>query len=200
MLTARTTARTLIDGVMGDMGLYTKFERAVYREILNETIARLYNEVIEEIAEARGVSVDGALILSDIPVPKDVAPIREADVLGVRKGDTHFRRVSPKLFGFLDSEDGSFYALQEEKIRLTPTWTTHGLFVTYRVRPLPFTKDNEERALPVPDEYVSLLRAKIRGEIYKLANEDELAAKWLGEYNLTLASFAAFCAARRDRI
>jgi hypothetical protein len=55
--------------------------------------------------------------------------------------------------------------------------------------------------LPIPDEYLSLLRAKLRGEIFKLANEDSLAAKWLGEYNALLPAFAAYCErARRERV
>jgi hypothetical protein len=40
-----------------------------------------------------------------------------------------------------------------------------------------------------------MLAARLRGEAYKLANEDALAAKWLSDYNAQLDDFKAFSAA-----
>ena len=41
----------------------------------------------------------------------------------------------------------------------------------------------------VPLEFIDLVKAKLRGEAYKLANEDSLAAKWLNDYNVLLETF-----------
>jgi hypothetical protein len=46
----------------------------------------------------------------------------------------------------------------------------------------------------IPIEFIDLVKAKLRGEAYKLANEDELAAKWLNDYNILLETFKAWIA------
>ena len=46
----------------------------------------------------------------------------------------------------------------------------------------------------VPVEFIDLVKAKLRGEAYKLANEDNLAAKWLNDYNVLLDTFRAWIA------
>ena len=44
----------------------------------------------------------------------------------------------------------------------------------------------------VPIEFIDLVKSKLRGEAYKLANEDGLAAKWLNDYNTHLETFKAW--------
>ena len=44
----------------------------------------------------------------------------------------------------------------------------------------------------VPLEFIDLVKAKLRGEAYKLANEDDIAAKWLNDYNILLETFKAW--------
>jgi hypothetical protein len=41
----------------------------------------------------------------------------------------------------------------------------------------------------LPAEFIELAKAKLRGESYKYANEDGLAAKWLNDYNALLETF-----------
>jgi hypothetical protein len=44
-----------------------------------------------------------------------------------------------------------------------------------------------------------MVAAKMRGEAYKIANEDGLAAKWLADYNAQLESFKVWAADRNHR-
>ena len=46
----------------------------------------------------------------------------------------------------------------------------------------------------VPAEFIDLVKAKLRGEAYKLANEAELSAMWLNDYNILLETFKAWIA------
>ena len=44
----------------------------------------------------------------------------------------------------------------------------------------------------VPVEFIDLVKAKLRGEAYKLVNEGEIAAMWLNDYNILLETFKAW--------
>lgn len=44
----------------------------------------------------------------------------------------------------------------------------------------------------IPVEFIDLVKAKLRGEAYKLANEDVIAGKWLNDYNTLLETFKAW--------
>lgn len=53
---------------------------------------------------------------------------------------------------------------------------------------VPASNDN----IMVPVEFIDLVKAKLRGEAYKLVNEDGIAAKWLNDYNMLLETFKAW--------
>ena len=53
---------------------------------------------------------------------------------------------------------------------------------------VPASNDN----VMVPVEFIDLVKAKLRGEAYKLVNEDGIAAKWLNDYNMLLETFKAW--------
>ena len=193
MFTCNQTLGALIDGVMADMGLYVEIPRETYREVVNEAIGRLYTEVVCERGEVPFTPYNGSISIESIAVPADTAPLREEDILLIRKSAQFIHRLSPHRFLLITSNDGNFYTVEDGVLRFTPTWNGHSLHLIYRRRPRPFTETDEGRTIPLPEEYLSLLRAKLRGEIYKLANEDVLSAKWLGEYNSILPAFAAYC-------
>ncbi len=71
--------------------------------------------------------------------------------------------------------------------------------IVYFVRPE--IKQMTNNTLPdtpvfVPYEFLDMVRAKLRGEAYKMANEDALAAKWLNDYNILLQNFQAWLTQR----
>ena len=51
----------------------------------------------------------------------------------------------------------------------------------------------------VPMEWLDLVGAKMRGEAYKIANEDGLSAKWLNDYNTQLEYLKIWAAKRNER-
>ena len=191
MFQASISVGALIDSVAEGMGLYTEVDRSVYRDILNECLCTLYSTVIDERAMCTGESVNGTIFYNRLTVPAGQSDIRAGDVRGVLYGERPLQYVSAELFPLVATADGDFYTLKEDGIYLSPARSGAVLQVLYTVRPRRYKAEDEEETLPFPNEHLSLLRAKLRGEAYKLANEDGFAAKWLGEYNTTLAAFAA---------
>lgn len=64
------------------------------------------------------------------------------------------------------------------------------LTIVYIVKPaLIDYNDIENAKVMIPIEFIDLVKAKLRGEAYKLANEDVLSAKWLNDYNILLETF-----------
>jgi hypothetical protein len=88
------------------------------------------------------------------------------------------------------------YFKDGEKIGLHLSKLPDSITLVYNARPAIKTKVNKTNLDPVmvPDEFLDLVKAKLRGEAYKLANEDSLAAKWLNDYNVLLEDFKAWLA------
>jgi hypothetical protein len=57
--------------------------------------------------------------------------------------------------------------------------------------------DSENIALP--PEFIDLISSRVRGEIYKIVNEDGLSAKWLSDYNSQLENFKIWAMSRNLR-
>ena len=54
-------------------------------------------------------------------------------------------------------------------------------------------------SVPLPYEFVELVRCKLRGEAYKLMNDDGQAAKWLSEYDVLVENFKTYIELHRSR-
>lgn len=74
------------------------------------------------------------------------------------------------------------------------------LTVVYYVKPKLVKTDEEDEIgegnVMIPIEFIDLVKAKLRGEAYKLANEDNIAAKWLNDYNNLLETFKVWIASK----
>lgn len=199
MLHSSITVGRLLEQVEKDMGLYQEIDRTVYFDALNECLCRLYNEVIDERASALCVSDEGKIAYGNIPTVAGQDSVRQTDIRSVRYAEKPLQYLPPERFDAVKSTDGDFYTVKRDGIYLTPTRSTTKLSVTYTVRPQRFGAGDLNGGVPFPNEYLFLLRAKLRGEAYKLVNEDALAAKWLAEYNEGVAAFAAAYGAKGGR-
>lgn len=65
------------------------------------------------------------------------------------------------------------------------------LRIIYFVRPALKTESGSTVSgnIMLPVEFADIIYTRIRGEIYKIANEDALSAKWITEYNTLLENF-----------
>lgn len=191
MYRASVTCRALLDEVSGSLGLFTPPTRAHLRTLLNGFFSRLYTEVVREIATTDATVTDGAVSVFSLSHPEGTAAIRPEDVCYVQAGLRQLHYLTPAEFPLFTAEDGRFYTLDGDALRVTlPEDETASLTVCYFTRPAAVTETNESTcSVPLPDEFLPLITSRLRGECYREAGEDEMAAKWLGDYNAILAEF-----------
>lgn len=65
------------------------------------------------------------------------------------------------------------------------------------------SKDGEseyvEGEVMVPIEFIELVKAKLKASLYRIANEDELCAKWTALYNVKLEEFKIWVEQKRPK-
>lgn len=92
------------------------------------------------------------------------------------------------------------YYKNNEKLYFNTKEEPTELTVVYYVKPelINVTEEDEiaEGNVMIPIEFIDLVKAKLRGEAYKLANEDNIAAKWLNDYNNLLETFKVWIASK----
>ncbi len=198
IFTSSTTAKLLIDDVMEDLGLYEPPARADFYKFFNECLTRLYTEVICHCSSVEMTTANGFITYNDLMVKAEQS-VSGADIcaVAVKSPFNPIMRATPFTQKLLTSTTPCYVC---EKDRITFNSTTRQTYlIFYTYRPSTVTAGNESTLqVALPAEYHNLLRAKLRGEAYKLANEDDLAAKWLGEYNLLLEDFCRYVAVKKE--
>ena len=125
-------------------------------------------------------------IVCSLPTNQNEAPVRFEDIYAVYADNTQLIK-STLASGIVFSDT---YFKDENKLGLHFSKIPAELTIVYTVRPVLKTAKNiSVEKVKVPAEFIDLVKAKLRGEAYKLANEDSLAAKWLNDYNVLLETF-----------
>ena len=192
--TSRVLIKDFLDELIADMGLYQQRDRAFYRERMNEALSFLYKAVIRWREEGEGVPQSGRLSCAAITSSVGTA-MQGPDVLAVFRGSRQLRYLPPADLPAAAGMEG-FYTVTNDMILLSDGKNDR-LRVIYLVRPLRYHEESESTVIPLPDEFIPMLAARVRGEAYRLAGEDELAAKWLAVYNAGLADFYDYLAVRQ---
>lgn len=192
MLYGTCTAGELLDGVLADLRLYTPPDRAALRTALNECLCRLYGEILRDTRRLSATASEGRVLLSALTVPSGCRAVGECEVVGAWSGERELHYLPPNLLAL---GGRGFYTLADGALLLGESEEGEALTLECILRPLPFTEESEGETIPFPDEFLSLLRDRLRGEGCRLAGEDSAAAKWLGAYNTTLNEFRQWYAA-----
>ena len=186
-------ASKLIEQIKSEADIAPDITEESYIQWLNAVEQLLYSEVIQE-QKTYTYSIDspliktnnGTIIVCDLPASNGEARVRFEDLHAVFVGDMQLIKttltsghVFPNSYYKVDNQLGIH--LGEEM---------NGIKVIYKVRPVPKTEATYgDLNVMVPTEFIDLVKAKLRGEAYKVANEDDVAAKWLNDYNVLLETF-----------
>lgn len=159
---------------------------------LNSIEQQLYSEIIgEERLVSVTVSTQDSVIGYASLVPgegeDDIAP---RDILCVACGTTELDKVSAGAGRIWHTSERPSWWADSDGIHIHLSDEEGTVQIAYVVRPYPYTvSDISTEYVRMVPEYIPMLVARLRGELYRNANEDALGAKWLSDFNQQLESF-----------
>ncbi len=187
---------------------------SVYTDTINLVQQLLYSELICEegiisldTAEGEDAGVEPvpndnnpSVSVFEVSVPNAPAgqdKVRFEDIKRVYFNGTELMRSSLygcRLFGnaYAKSASGGLVTVSADQRIVNAAGGSGRANIIYIKRPeLLRTEGNSIIGgnIMLPAEFTDMLKAKVRGEVYKLVNEDAAAAKWLADYNSLLETF-----------
>ena len=191
----------LVDEIISEADVWPDIPKERYYEWIDEAEQLLYSEIIKESAVvAFGKSLlQGGIILDFSMIRPEIRPTgadepRFEDVYAVYADKVQLIRAEENVGEILPDtyykRNGKLYIHTDDAV------TCH---FHYYVRPI-LKKQQPETTIKLPPEWVCIIRSKLRGEAYKLKNEDVTAAKWINDYNVLIEQFKVYMAARRAEI
>ena len=196
MFDSGISAKSLIEELKEtEVDIALEIPDKTYAEWLNSLQQLLYTEVIKE---QKKVTITGILQspikLSAICVETKENTPRFEDIHAIYADGIQLIKstvASGVIFRDTFYKDNNNIGYNTKK---APTELT----IVYIVKPALVTTTSHGNIndvnIMLPVEFIDLVKAKLRGEAYKLANEDNLAAKWLNDYNTLLETFKAWIA------
>ena len=186
MFDSGITAKELITAIQNEADIALDIPDENYIQWLNSLEQLLYSEIIKEQKAFTHTLPDILPIsLDEIGVSENEAPLRYEDLYAIYVDDTQLIQstvASGDIFPNTYYKDNNNLAFNVPHPK-----TVKGV---YFVRPLLKSVENMDQAhVMIPIEFIELAKAKLRGEAYKLVNEDNLAAKYLNDYNVLLETF-----------
>ena len=161
-----------------------------------------YTEVLKEYVRATvdiSENPTDIIRLDVLPVPDGAAVPIYDDVIRIYGEDGQELQKGGAIAGYEFPEKDLYYMNYDGNVVLSTRLEQAEITVIYRLRPVIKTDDNDELHVALPVEYLDMAGAKIRGEAYKIANEDGLAAKWLSDYNQQVENFKVWAIQRNER-
>ena len=163
-------------------------QQLLYREVVKEQRKWVFSSPFQNPISILSIKPQTG---ENQPIFEDIHAVY-ADKCQLIKSTLSSGVIFPNTY-FKDNNDIG-YSIQAEPDNLT---------IVYYVRPAIIevsdvydeaTKDYliDESFVMIPIEFIDLVKSKLRGEAYKLVNEDGIAAKWLNDYNTHLETFKAW--------
>ena len=191
---AVTTADFIL-GLRDELDIASIIPDSAFIRWLNTVEQTVYTELIREMRSVHLTVdyVDGdtpSFSLSDI-VPSDGEdPVIFDDILKVYVDGIELDRVS--LISGVPFDNLGMYYIDGGRVMVKTLVPASEVTVIHVVRPVKKAVENGElprETVKLPAEWLEIAASRLRGEAYKLANDDNLAAKWLNDYNLYLEQF-----------
>lgn len=187
MFNSGKSVKELITELKDEVDIALEIPDTTYISWLNSAEQLLYSEVIKEQRELTVPNPTSTVKFDELTVSEEESPIRFEDIHTVYADDVQLMKstlASGQIF------PDTFYK-HNDNLGFNSPFKTKELKIVYFARPK--VKTSDEGNVMIPIEFIDLIKAKLRGEAYKLVNEDALAGKWLTDYNVILENFKAWC-------
>lgn len=198
MFDSKISVSSLITDLKTEIDVALPISNKTYITWFNGLEQLLYSEFIREHGKIIINSpTSNPIDIDSLIVPANESPIRFEDVYTVFADETQLIKSS-LVSGIIFPNT---YYKQGTDIGYNVSSTPAKLTIVYFVKPAIKTVSESDVIgtgnLMLPLEFIDLMKAKLRGEAYKLANEDSLAAKWINDYNVLLENFKAWISSRQ---
>lgn len=187
MFNSGKSVKELITELKSEVDIAPEIPTSTYLIWLNSIEQLCYSEFIKEQREIIVENPTTSVSLANLEISTDEAPIRFEDIYAVYSDGVQLMKTtlaSGQIF------PDTFYK-NGDNLGLNLPYMTKELKIIYFVRPKIKTAETGNVMMPI--EFIDLVKAKMRGEAYKLVNEDSVASKWLNDYNVLLENFKAWC-------
>ena len=196
MFDSGITASALIEQIKEEADIAIPIPDTSYVLWLNALEQLLYTELIQEQSKIELDGVNGSVIgIDTLNVPNGENAVRFEDIHAIYADETQLIKstvASGVLF------PNTYYKIQND-VGLNLKNQPEKLKIIYFVRPALKTEQSiSTDIVMLPIEFIDLAKAKLRGEAYKVANEDNLAAKWINDYNVLLETFKAWISGKQS--
>jgi hypothetical protein len=193
MFDSGISVNAIVEELNTEVDIALDIPNKTYVQWLNALQQLLYTEVIKEQKRFVLVSPPPSTIGMDVIVTdNNENPPRFEDIYAVYADDVQLIKstvTSGIIFPFTyykDNNNIGYNTRIVDGVQVIPNEVT----IVYIIKPaLIDYNDIEKATVMMPIEFIDLVKAKLRGEAYKLANEDVLSAKWLNDYNILLENF-----------
>lgn len=186
MYDSGTTAADLIATLREELDIAVVISDESFIRWLNIVEQTVYTELIRELRHFNTNVNDSYISVSAITPASGEGAVIFDDIIKVY-GDGRELERATMISGYVFTDlpcywqDGNNIAFENI---VTPT----ELDIFYVVRPSLKTISGADN-VKLPAEWLEIAAARLKGEAYKQANDDNLAAKWLNDYNLYLEQF-----------
>ncbi len=190
------TGASLVESVKTELEVIPLPADSAFTRWLSSLEQLAWSEVIRMKRVARVITENGKLALGTITVPQDEDAVCAADVCAVYIDGVQAMHGTAEESFLFSPETAVWHRDGEREIAVSGVREGAEAAVVYFVRPerrLTLTA-----AVALPDEFIELAASRLKGEAYRAANEDVLAAKWLSDHNQRLEAFQNWCDRRRN--
>lgn len=196
MYNSGVTIADIITELSGEVDIAGSIPDSAYIRWVNSLEQLLYTDVLGFFAVHDVTLSDGGFALSALTPGTGEDAARYDDIVKVYGDGREYVRAGVISSVIFDG-DKSIYWQDGDKVRVSPIVEPDTVTVVRRVRPA--KKTATTGVVMLPYEWLELLLSKLRGEAYKIANDDGQAAKWLNDYNTQLSSFSEWANKRQER-
>ena len=203
MFDSGISAKDFIENLKSEVDIAVPISNASYVMWLNTVEQLLYTEYIKELNSHAFETKDyfpepGIIPAEGITASSEQGYARFEDIYVYGDG------VQLIMTSFASGEMvfSHAYYKKDNGISISGYDDINTVTVIYNVKPkLKETDENgniKSGNVMVPPEFLTLISAYIRGEAYKIANEDAIAAKWINDYNVLLETFKMWIDKRKS--